>query len=63
MSKSKPQKEIPEELMTHYIVKDYQRMFLNHDALLEKIEELRRQLILKQREIDRLTSQLSKIKK
>ena len=57
----KPKNVIPEELITHYIVKDYQRMFLNHDTLLEKIEELRGRLLKKQHELEQKNSEISKL--
>lgn len=42
---------MPVELVIHYIVKDYQRMFLDRDNLLKEIERLRAALVKKQDEL------------
>ena len=35
---SKPQRDIPVEVIVHYIVKDYQRMFLTYDEVEKRAE-------------------------
>lgn len=35
----KPQDDIPVEVITHYVVKDYRRMFLSYDELLKRAEK------------------------
>ena len=37
--RKRPQDEVPEERIIHYIVKDYRRMYNMHNALVEKLYE------------------------
>ena len=35
----KPQDDIPEEVITHYIVKDYRRMFLTYGEIKQRVDK------------------------
>lgn len=50
-TKVNPQKDVPTEVIIHYIVRDYRRMYKLHDSLLDKLHE-------QQAEIKKLKMQL-----
>lgn len=50
-TKVNPQKDVPTEVIIHYIVRDYRRMYKLHDSLLDKLHE-------QQAEIKKLKLQL-----
>lgn len=50
-TKVNPQKDVPAEVITHYIVRDYRRMYKLYDSLLDKLHE-------QQAEIKKLKLQL-----
>ena len=56
-SKHSPQKDVPVEKVIHYIVKDYRRMFNEHEALRAKIKEKENE---RQSYIDELLRTLTK---
>ena len=55
-TKVNPQKDVPAEVITHYIVRDYRRMYKLHDSLLDKLHE-------QQAEIKKLKLQLEEAEK
>ena len=41
----KPQDDVPAEVITHYVVKDYRRMFLTYDEMRTRAEKAEAKII------------------
>ena len=62
MEQAKANKDIPVEVIVHWVVKDYQRMYNEIDGLGKKIEKLESKLIKREHEIEMLKRQAQKYK-
>ena len=49
-----PQLELPDDVVIHYIVKDYQRMFHANEKMLEALKKLKEELQKRDRRIEDL---------
>lgn len=57
-----PQKDIPTEVIIHYIVRDYRRMFNEHDEMMQLLEKLKKGYESAVREKEELTSKVQSLK-